>query len=84
MWLNLFSCYIIIVFSYQILAPTIMYQEKEPKVAAQKCFESIGLDPDMYRCGHTKASNFVSSCFYPYYIGVSKKISNPLEWSCTF
>lgn len=41
--------------SYLILAPTIMYAEKEPKNAAAKCFESIGLDPDSYRIGHTKA-----------------------------
>lgn len=39
-----------------ILAPAIMTAEKDQKKAAQKCFESIGLDPDSYRIGHTKAS----------------------------
>jgi hypothetical protein len=32
-----------------------MAQEKDSKKATEKCFESIGLDPDLYRCGHTKA-----------------------------
>lgn len=32
-----------------------MTAEKDPKVAAFKCFDGIGLDPDMYRIGHTKA-----------------------------
>lgn len=39
-----------------ILAPAIMTAEKDPKIAAAKCFDSIGLDPDSYRIGHTKAS----------------------------
>ncbi|XP_054741855.1 myosin heavy chain, muscle isoform X16 [Anastrepha obliqua] len=39
---------------YMILAPAIMTQEKQPKNAAAKCLESVGLDPDMYRIGHTK------------------------------
>lgn len=39
---------------YMILAPALMAAEKQPKNAAAKCLESIGLDPDMYRIGHTK------------------------------
>lgn len=39
-----------------ILAPAIMTQEKDPKVAAAKCLESVQLDPESYRIGHTKAS----------------------------
>ncbi|XP_069962492.1 myosin heavy chain, muscle isoform X4 [Bactrocera oleae] len=39
---------------YMILAPAIMAAEKQPKNAAAKCLESVGLDPDMYRIGHTK------------------------------
>lgn len=38
-----------------ILAPAIMTAEKDQKKAAQKCFDSVGLDPDSYRIGHTKA-----------------------------
>lgn len=38
-----------------ILAPALMTAEKDPKKAAAKCFESIGLDPESYRIGHTKA-----------------------------
>lgn len=38
-----------------ILAPAIMTSEKDQKKAAFKCFESVGLDPDSYRIGHTKA-----------------------------
>jgi myosin heavy chain 6/7 len=38
-----------------ILAPAIMTAEKEAKVAAAKCLESVGLDPESYRIGHTKA-----------------------------
>lgn len=39
-----------------ILAPAVMTAEKDPKIAAAKCLESTGLDPDTYRIGHTKAS----------------------------
>ena len=39
-----------------ILAPAAMAAETDPKKAAARCFEEIGLDPDMYRIGHTKAS----------------------------
>lgn len=42
--------------SYQILAPVEMFHEKDPKIAAKLCFDKIGLDPDLYRIGHTKAS----------------------------
>lgn len=38
-----------------ILAPATMAAEKEAKEAARKCLEEIGLDPDSYRVGHTKA-----------------------------
>lgn len=38
-----------------ILAPAAMTAEKDPKKAAAKCFDSIGLDPESYRIGHTKA-----------------------------
>lgn len=41
--------------SYMILAPAIMVAEKIAKNAAAKCLESVGLDADMYRIGHTKA-----------------------------
>lgn len=43
-------------YSYMILAPAAMANEPDPKKAAQKCFDEVGLDPDMYRIGHTKAS----------------------------
>lgn len=33
-----------------------MTNEKDPKNAAKICFDSIGLDPELYRIGHTKAS----------------------------
>lgn len=39
-----------------ILAPAAMAAETEPKKSAARCFEEIGLDPDSYRIGHTKAS----------------------------
>lgn len=42
--------------SYMILAPAAMAAQKDPKVAAAKCFEECALDPDSYRIGHTKAS----------------------------
>lgn len=37
-----------------ILAPAAMTAEKDPKKAAQKCFDAIQLDADNYRIGHTK------------------------------
>lgn len=43
------------VFSYQILAPAIMQSEKDVKKASGACLETTGLDPEMYRLGHTKA-----------------------------
>ncbi|XP_034947024.1 myosin heavy chain, muscle isoform X27 [Chelonus insularis] len=39
---------------YMILAPQAMTQETDPKKAAQRCFDECGLDPDLYRIGHTK------------------------------
>ena len=38
-----------------ILAPAIMSAGADPKVAAAKCFQEVGLDPDSYRIGFTKA-----------------------------
>jgi len=32
-----------------------MEKEADPKVAAAKCLEEVGLDPESYRIGHTKA-----------------------------
>lgn len=45
--------------SYKILAPQIMDEEPNAKVATQKCLETTTLDPDFYRIGHTKARNFL-------------------------
>jgi len=42
-------------FRYKILAPAAVDKAKEPKDAAAAVLESTGLDPDMYRLGHTKA-----------------------------
>ncbi|CAL1689368.1 unnamed protein product [Lasius platythorax] len=39
---------------YKILAPAAVDKAKEPKDAAAAVLESTGLDPDMYRLGHTK------------------------------
>lgn len=46
--------------SYKILAPAIMDEEPEAKVATEKCLLSTTLDPDFYRIGHTKASKSIS------------------------
>lgn len=32
-----------------------MDKESDPKIAATKCLEEVGLDPESYRIGHTKA-----------------------------
>jgi hypothetical protein len=32
-----------------------MEKEADAKVAAAKCLEEVGLDPESYRIGHTKA-----------------------------
>jgi hypothetical protein len=32
-----------------------MDKESDPKVACAKCLEEVGLDPESYRIGHTKA-----------------------------
>ncbi|PBC27467.1 Myosin heavy chain, muscle [Apis cerana cerana] len=34
---------------YMILAPAAMANEPDPKKAAQKCFDEVGLDPDIYK-----------------------------------
>lgn len=39
-----------------ILAPAIMTAEPDPKKAGAKCLESIQLDPDFYRIGHTRVN----------------------------
>lgn len=39
-----------------------MTEETDPKKSAAKCFESIELDPESYRIGHTKASNLHMNC----------------------
>ena len=48
-----------------ILAPATMAKEKDAKEAARKCLEEVGLDPDSYRVGHTKARTCVLSKKYP-------------------
>ncbi|RZB40752.1 myosin heavy chain, muscle isoform X13 [Asbolus verrucosus] len=40
---------------YMILAPATMAKEPDLKEAARKCLEEVGLDPESYRIGHTKA-----------------------------
>lgn len=50
--------------SYKILAPQIMDEEPNPKIATQKCLESTTLDPDFFRIGHTKASNEIFLSLY--------------------
>ncbi|CAG9798367.1 unnamed protein product [Chironomus riparius] len=39
---------------YQILAPAAMQAEKDPKKCAGVCLETVKLDPENYRLGHTK------------------------------
>jgi hypothetical protein len=54
--------------SYLILAPGPMQNEKDIKKAAGICLESVALDPEMYRLGHTKARNYfylLLSCVFP-------------------
>lgn len=51
---NIMHC----VYSYLILAPGPMQTEKDLKKGAQICMESVHLDPEMYRLGHTKARIF--------------------------
>lgn len=45
-------------FSYLILAPGPMQTEKDIKKAAGICLESVKLDPENYRLGHTKARKY--------------------------
>lgn len=59
--------------SYMILAPAIMANEKSPKNAAAKCLESVGLDSDMYRIGHTKARKINKFNCIPQYICTCRK-----------
>jgi hypothetical protein len=42
-----------------------MANEEDPKKAAKACFDSIELDPELYRIGHTKARKN-SLCDNPY------------------
>lgn len=43
-----------------------MTNEKDPKNSAKICFDSIGLDPELYRIGHTKASQTPSFGFHDF------------------
>lgn len=50
-----------------------MQNEKDPKKAAAHCFNSIQLDPENYRIGHTKASTLHNAHFvliFLIYVGV--------------
>lgn len=49
-----------------ILAPAIMTAESIPKKAAEKCLQSVGLDPDLYRIGHTKAGIYFVTYLCPW------------------
>lgn len=51
-----------------ILAPATMAAEKDPKEAARKCLEEIGLDPDSYRVGHTKARVLIPCSLLLYFV----------------
>ena len=42
-------------YRYNILAADIMAKAKSDKVAAKGLFESVGLEVEKYRLGHTKA-----------------------------
>jgi len=44
-----------------------MDREADAKTAASKCLEEVGLDPESYRIGHTKARlGDTCSCFRPH------------------
>lgn len=43
-----------------ILAPNEMKAEPDERKAGKICLETIKLDPDWYRIGHTKARNFIN------------------------
>jgi len=63
---------VILNYSYMILAPAIMAAEKVAKNAAGKCLEAVGLDPDMYRIGHTKARTQKNVPFYIHLVYASE------------
>lgn len=44
-----------VIISYMILAPNEMQAEPDERKAAKVCLETIQLDPELYRIGHTKA-----------------------------
>lgn len=53
-----------------------MSAEPDNKVAAAKCFQEVGLDPDSYRIGFTKARNSKPSP--PFYTLIT--YLNTLTW----
>lgn len=61
--------------SYKILAPQIIDEEPNAKIATQKCLETTTLDPDFYRIGHTKARNSFDSFNVPCFMFQVYKIS---------
>mgnify|MGYP005983942811 CR=1 FL=1 len=56
-----------LLFSYKILNPSAVDKESDPKKSAGLVLESTGLDPDLYRLGHTKACFPLLLClvFFP-------------------
>lgn len=48
-----------------ILAPNEMKSEPDERKASKLCLETIKLDPDWYRIGHTKARNLWAPTHYP-------------------
>lgn len=65
--------------SYMILAPATMTAEKDPKEAARKCLEEVGLDPESYRIGHTKARKLKNTILEWYYSMVTHVIPETLK-----
>ena len=61
------------IYSYKILAPAILDSEPDPKTGCGKCIESVGLDEDLYRIGHTKAR--IAQCLFLNIISVDFDLS---------
>ncbi len=59
--------------SYMILAPNEMKAEPDERKAGKVCLETIKLDPDWYRIGHTKARN-LRPPWYPFFRKKKKNI----------
>lgn len=66
--------------SYMILAPNEMKVIPDERKASQVCLETVKLDPDLYRIGHTKARNRLNPSWFIFTKHLQLPLFNCQTW----